>query len=84
MVSESRLPKKRGFRYYFQLSVGVFVLSTLNLIFTKTGEAAIGNWNQFNLMIIVIAFWAFILFGALIIWWVDKGTGILSRMLGNQ
>ena len=83
MVSERRA-KKRGFGYYFSLSVGVWVLSVLNLIFTKTGEAAIGNWNLVSVWEIIGATWAFLLLGAFVIWYVDKNTGLLSRMLGNQ
>ena len=60
------------------------MLSVLNLIFTKTGEAAIGNWNLVSLWEIIGATWAFLLLGAFVIWYVDKNTGLLSRMLGNQ
>jgi hypothetical protein len=83
MVPERRTIK-RGFGYYFSLSVGVWVLSVLNLIFTKVGEAAIGNWNLVSLWEIIGATFVFILLGVLVIWYVDKNTGLLSRMLGNQ
>ena len=78
--------KKRGFSFYFKLSLALFAVAMANFVFTKAAEAAYGNWKIFQApeLLIVLALWAIALvFGALVIWWVDSSTGVLSRMLGN-